>query len=276
MGAMADPILNEQGLAELLKVPGKTIVALLADIHFPRFYVQGEARFLLTRVLAWLEAREGQEILLPAEAPPEPAPPPPPPSSAPTALPPARIGEHPWLTGEGLDALSAGASDPGRNLDRLKVRDALLELNDALLGAFSRFSDGRLHPHNDEKTRTSPWRIDLGSNDRIDAISIAWGAGEHAPPHFEDRPHLEVELSKGELRVALDAVGRTLSPPVGEGELERLGAAGIAVEMAADGVTPCAFAKVYSLPDPAPTLDAVVDALVGDLELLVPLWARLV
>lgn len=271
---MLEPILNEQGLAELLKVPATTVAALLADINFPRFYVRGQARFLLTRVLAWLEAREGQDIL-PEEAPAAPEPPPPPPNREPSELPAAGPGEHAWLTGEGLDALFTGASDPGRNLDRLKVRDALLELNDALLGALARFSDGRLHPHYDEKSRTSPWRIDLGSERRIDAISIAWGAGEHAPPQFDDRPHLEVEVSKGELRVALDAVRRTFSPAVVEAEIERLGEAGIAVEMAADGVTPCAFAKVYSLPEPAPTLDSVVEALIHDLELLVPLWARL-
>lgn len=273
---MSDPILNEQGLAELLKVPGQTVAALVADINFPRFYIQGQVRFLESRVLAWLEAREGQEVL-PAEAPPapEPEPAPAPVMREPSLLPSAGVGAHPWLTGDGLDALHAGAADPGRNLDRLKVRDALLELNDALLGALARRSDGRLHPHHDEKSRTSPWRIDLGSNQRIDAISIAWGAGEHAPPQFDDRPHIEVELSKGELRVALDVARKTFAPPLDEPALDALAAAGIAVEMAGDGLTPSVFAKVYALSDPAPSLDVVVAALEQDLDLLVPLWARL-
>ena len=48
-----------------------------------------------------------------------------------TQLPAAQAGEHPWVDAESLDSLAGGAGDAGRNLDRLKLRDALLELNDA-------------------------------------------------------------------------------------------------------------------------------------------------
>lgn len=270
---MTSPILNEQELAALLKVPGKTVDALIARTSLPRFFAEGKMRFVTSRVLAWLEQHEGAELLPPVE--PEPAPPvveapraPPPP------LPAAKAGEHPWVEDEALDALASGAADPARNLDRLKLRDALLELNDALLGALARFSNGRLHPHHDEKSRTSPWRLDLGSDERIDAISIAWGEGEHAPPQFEDRPHIAVELAKGELRVMLDTARRAFSPALDEGALDALRDDGIAVELGPDE-RPARFAKVYSLPDPAPAVGALVHHLEGDLEKLVALWTRL-
>ena len=37
---MTDPILNEQELAALLRVPGKTIEALVARTDLPRFFVE--------------------------------------------------------------------------------------------------------------------------------------------------------------------------------------------------------------------------------------------
>ncbi len=269
---MNDPILNEQELAALLRVPGTTIEALVARTDLPRFFVEGKVRFLTARVLAWCERHEGSDLLpVPApiiviEAPVKVARPP-------SVLPAPKPGEHPWVESEALDALASGATDSGRNLDRLKLRDALLELNDSLLGALARYSGGRLHPHYDEKSRTSPWRLEAGS--RIDAISIAWGAGDHAPPQFVDRPHVEVELSKGELRIALDTVARGFVPPLDEARLDALRDEGIAIELTLDG-TPAIFAKVYSLPDPAPSVSTIVAALEADLERLVPLWAQLV
>lgn len=269
---MTDPILNEQELAALLRVPGKTIEALIATTDLPRFSVEGKVRFLTARILAWCERHEGSD-LLPAPEPIVVVAAPVKVVRPPSALPAPRLGEHPWVDSEALEALASGATDSGRNLDRLKLRDALLELNDSLLGALARYSGGRLHPHYDEKSRTSPWRMEAGS--RIDTISIAWGAGDHAPPQFVDRPHIEVELSKGELRIALDTVARGFSPPLDEAALDALRDDGIAVELTLEG-NPAIFAKVYSLPDPAPSVSTIVAILEADLERLVLLWAQLV
>jgi len=274
---MTDPVLTEQDLATLLKVPGKTVEALLAKTDLPRFTLDGKVRFITHQVLQWLEAhtnRSSNEVFpaeptVPVQVPAESAPRP----VRVTHLPPSRPPEHPWVAEDALESLASGAADPGRNLDRLKLRDALLELNDALLGALGRRSGGRLHPHYEEKLRTSPWRLDLDAHARIDAISMAWGAGDNAPPGFADRPHIEVELSKGELRISLDGRGRTVDPPLSEEELDRLRDGGIAIEI--EGAHARAFAKVYPLPQPAPTLAAIAHALEQDLEQIVPLWARL-
>lgn len=179
----------------------------------------------------------------------------------------AAEGESPWYTDDAIDSLERGAGEPGMNLDRLKLRDALLELNDALLPMLSRLSGERLHPHHDEKQRTSPWRLELDSKDRIESISIAWGAGEHAPPDFTDRPHVKVELRRHTLVVRLDTHRKTFSPPLSDGERESLGRAGFEV---GDHV-----AKVYRLPETPPTLDTVAHLIERDLGLLVPLWIRL-
>ncbi len=271
---MVDPVLNEQELATLLRVPGKTIDALVARTDLPRFTIDGKLRFVTANVLAWCARHEGRD-LLPFEAPVAEPPPPPKVARPPSSMPAAKGGEHPWIDDEALESLASGAADSGRNLDRLKLRDALLELNDALLGALARYSNGRLHPHYDEKSRTSPWRLDVGSTQRIDAISIAWGEGTHAPAQFIDRPHIEVELSKGELRIALDTAERGFSPPFDAAGLDALRDEGIAVELGLEG-NPTSFAKVYALPEPAPPISVVVHALESDLERLVPLWARLV
>ena len=247
---MVDPILSEQDLATLLRVPGKTVEALLAQTDLPRFYIDGKLRFLLARVLAWCESKEGHD-LLPAAAPVPADSSPAARAAPPSKLPSAKAGEHVWVEAEALDALASGASDPGRNLDRLKLRDALLELNDALLGALSRYSSARLHPHYDEKSRTSAWRLDLGSTQRIDHISIAWGAGDHAPPQFTDRPHIEVQLSRGELRIALDAGGRPFAAVLEDPAVEGLRDVGITLEPGGEGRA-AMFVKVYVLPEPAP------------------------
>ncbi|MFO0749562.1 MAG: hypothetical protein U1F43_28410 [Myxococcota bacterium] len=273
---MTDPVLTEQDLATLLKVPGKVVEMLLVKTDLPRFTLDGKVRFLTGQVLAWLERRTTGHSgdIFPTDPPPAPKPPPPPRPVRVTHLPPARPPDHPWISEDALEALASGASDPGKNLDRLKLRDALLELNDALLPSLGRRSGGRLHPHYEEKLRTSPWRLDLGGQGRINAISMAWGTGDNTPPEFSDRPHIEVELSKGELRIALDAVGRVISPPLSEAELDALRDVGIAVELEGDEAR--AFAKVYPLPSPAPALTAIAHALEQDLEHIVPLWARLV
>lgn len=285
-----DAILDEHGLAQLLKATDKTLAALLARSDLPRFTLAGENRFLANSVLAWIARHEGAELIpVAVEAPPvvlvgEPALPAPEPEPAPVAAAPvvpivrprpvlsaANPGETSWLEPDAIGALSDGAGDAGRNLDRLKLRDALLELNDALLPLLTRYSDGRLHPHHDEKLRTSPWRLDLGSSDRIETIGIAWAAGEHAPPAFSDRPKVEVVLSADSLTVRLDHHGRAYQPPL-DGELR---AALHAEGYELDEGERTAIWRTYVLPQPAPTLDTVSRTVQGDLARLVPLWVRL-
>jgi hypothetical protein len=184
----------------------------------------------------------------------------------------AKPGETAWLDPDAIGALGDGAGDAGRNLDRLKLRDALLELNDALLPLLIRYSDGRLHPHHDEKLRTSPWRLDLGSSDRIETIGIAWAAGEHAPPAFSDRPKVEVVLSTDSLTVRLDHHGRAYQPALDAELRAALHAEGYELD---DGER-TAIWRTYALPQPAPTLDTVSQTVQADLARLVPLWVRLV
>lgn len=283
-----DAILDEHGLAQLLKATDKTLASLLARSDLPRFTLAGENRFLASSVLAWIAGHEGRELIpTPVEAPPvvvvgEPALPIHEPEPAPAAPAPvvrprpvlsaASAGETAWLDPDAIGALSDGAGDAGRNLDRLKLRDALLELNDALLPLLTRFSDGRLHPHHDEKLRTSPWRLDLGSSDRIETIGIAWAAGEHAPPAFSDRPKVEVVLSADSLTVRLDHHGRAYQPTLDDELRAALQAEGYEL----DGGERTAIWRTYTLPQPAPTLETVSRTVQNDLARLVPLWVRLV
>jgi len=259
-------ILTLPELAEALRVPVSDAARLVEQTELPRFTLGGELRFLAASVLAWLERQEGRELLPTPSAEPAVRP-----HAAPVAaLPPAPVGELPFVTVEALDALGAGATDPARNLDRLTLRDALLELNEALLPVLGHLSHGELHPHHDEKSRTSPWRLDDAPRRRINALSMAWGAGDGPPPGFVDRPRIEVELATGELRIALLAP-RGFVPPLSEAELDALREAGLALDE--DGAAPT-FAKVYPLGHPAPTLSAVSRALEADLRVLVPVWVR--
>ncbi len=283
---MTDEILGEFELARLLKIPQDTLSRLLAETPLPRFFIGGEVRFITSSVLAFCHRHEGLDLLplrvveavegdaaeaadTPAESPDVTAPVEVPP------LPTAAEGEQSWVSREARDALVTGVADPGRNLDRLKLRDALLELNDALLPALTRLSVGRLHPHYDEKSRTSPWRLDFDGDSRIEAISIAWGAGDHAPPRFGDRPHIEVELDGASLKVILDSRNRNFDPVLVGDDVRALAAAGFALLPVVDalGTRVC---KSYPMADPAPSTPVVARILEHDLELLVPLWARLV
>jgi hypothetical protein len=263
MSAKLD-ILTTADLASCLGVPAAVVARLVETTNLPRFTIGGEPRFLAGRVTEWLEAREGQE-LLPRE--PEPAPIPRPPT---TQLEPAGEGEHPFVTAAALDALGSGAADPARNLDRLTLRDTLLELNEALLPILGRLSQGRLHPHHDEKSRTSPWRVDEVSSRRIDTLTIAWGAGDAPPPGFGDRPHIECELTAGELRIAL-VTTRGFDPALDAAEQGRLRDAGIALDEDAEAPV---LAKVYPIGHDAPAASAIAHALEADLRTLVPIWSR--
>ncbi|HRE88405.1 MAG TPA: hypothetical protein PK095_04615, partial [Myxococcota bacterium] len=69
-----DAILDEHGLAQLLKATDKTLASLLARSDLPRFTLAGEKRFLASSVLAWIARHEGSE-LIPAELAPVEAPP---------------------------------------------------------------------------------------------------------------------------------------------------------------------------------------------------------
>lgn len=277
-----DPILDDHGLAQLLKATDKMLNVLLERTDLPRFTLAGERRYLANSVLSWVARHEGSELipLVQVEIAPEPeifvtvaaevTEPAPQPRPRPVLMA-AAMGETSWLDADAIGALAEGAGEAGRNLDRLKLRDSLLELNDALLPLLIRYSEGRLHPHHDEKLRTSPWRLDLGSSDRIETIGIAWGAGEHAPPAFSDRPHVEVVLSATTLSVRLDNHGRAFQPPLETEQRMALLADGFELGGERD-----AIARTYTLPQPAPTLDTVAQTIHGDLARLVPLWVRLV
>lgn len=256
------PILTPQELAQLLRLDDPTARRLVEDTSVPRFSIGGHPRFLTESVLQWLAMQEG-EVLPPVVVPPAQVAPPT------LHLPPAAANETPFVASEALEALVSGATVAGRNLDRLKLRDALLELNSALLPLLARLSGGRLYPHPDEKVRTSPWRLAEAPDGRIDSMSIAWGAGEHAPAAFVDRARVEVEISAGQLRVAL-LTRRGFEEEPSDEELDRLQQHGIAVDMEA----PATAAKVYPLGQRAPSLATLVLALSEDLELLVPLWAK--
>ncbi len=278
---MNDEILGDAELARLLKVSQHDVTRLLLETSLPRFFIGGEARFLKASVLAFCARNEGLDLLPLAVA--ETASLVAPIAEANASLCPCEVspfptaaeGEQSWVATEARDALLSGASDPGRNLDRLRLRDALLELNDQLLPALTRRSVGRLHPHYDEKSRTSPWRLDFDGDSRIDAISIAWGAGDHAPPRFGDRPHLEVELRASTLEVFLDTHGRTFDPPLEPETASALAEAGFALlPLGEDHVT--RVSKTYPMPDPSPPTAVIARSLEADLEHLVPLWVRLV
>ncbi len=265
---MTDPVLTVDDLARVLKTTPASVQALLERTDLPRALLDGEPRFVTAQVLQWLGSRAtaNPKELLPHA--PEPVVVVPPKRSPRDHLTAASLGEHPWVPAEALDALVDGVRDAARNLDRLKLRDALLELNDVLVPALTRLSGGRLHPHDDEKLRTSPWRIDLDVDGRIEDIRIAWGEGVEAPACFADRPHLEVVLAAAELRVAL-VVGLRETLNLGSDERAAFDAAGFVV---GEG----AVTKVYALPRPSPPLHGALVAIERDLERLVPCWLGLV
>lgn len=265
---MTDPVLTVDDLARLLKTTPANVLALMARTDLPRALLEGEPRFVTAQVLHWLGSRANAKPLelLPRE--PEPTVAVPPKPAPRDQLSAASLGEHPWVASEALDALADGVSDAARNLDRLKLRDALLELNDVLVPALTRMSGGRLHPHDDEKLRTSPWRIDLDADGRIEDIRIAWGEGVEAPPCYADRPHLEVVLAAFELRVAL-VVGQRETLNLAAAERQAFEQSGFVVSE--DSIT-----RTYALSRPAPTLHGALVALERDLERLVPAWLVLV
>ncbi len=269
--ASSDVLTLEQ-LSQLLSLSLSEAAAIALHHRLPHVLVGGSPRFMRAQVLGWLErmaSPDGVEL----------TPPPEPVQAAVVAvrprdtLDPASGGESVWIGPELTAALGEGAADPGRNLDRLKIRDALLELNDALLPTLGRLSGGRLHPDPHEASRTSPWRLEPGGGTPIAAMSLAWGAGESGPPQFADRPRLQVELSHGILRVALEPEGRVLR--LDAGEVEALERHGLLVDADPATAQVGGVARIYGVPAAGVTLSAVSAALTRDFELLVPVWARI-
>lgn len=263
-------------LAELLQVSPHMAQAVATHHGLPHVTIAGEPRWVTAQVLGWLQhmaSSLGGELLPPEE------------SADVTpkglvitvmhALPPVQPGEHAWIDSEVTTALAEGSADAGRNLDRLKIRDALLEINDELLPLLTRLSDGRLHPDPNERSRTSPWRLDLDADGAITAMSIAWGSGQSAAPQFADQPRLQVELTHGVLRVSLETEGATLR--VAPAELDSLGKSGLAVDVADVGhdmVGLHGVARIYTVPSEGVSIVVVCEALTADVERLVPLWCR--
>jgi hypothetical protein len=276
--APTPPVLSLDQLAELLQVSLETAGAIALHHTLPHVTIGGEPRFVTAQVLGWLQhmASPAGGELLPTPPTPEPVVRTPPPIVA-HAMPARAVNDHPWVDADITSALAEGSADAGRNLDRLKIRDALLELNDALLPRISRLSEGRMHPDPNERSRTSPWRLDLDADGAITAMSIAWGAGNSGAPQFTDRPRLQAELTHGLLRIAFEPEGRTCE--ISMSELAALENAGLVVDAApgteghlrVNGV-----ARVYTLPPEGVALSVVGDMLGNDIEHLVPLWSRCV
>jgi hypothetical protein len=266
----AADVLTLEQLSQLLSLSLSEAAAIALHHRLPHVLVGGSPRFLRAQVVGWLErlaSPEGFELTPPPEPPAEPARVVRPRDTLEAASP----GDNAWIGPELTAALAEGAADPGRNLDRLKIRDALLELNDALLPTLSRLSAGRLHPDPHEASRTSPWRLEPGGGAPISGMSLAWGRGESGAPQFADRPRLQVELSHGLLRVALEPEGRILRlDPAAVEALER---EGLLVDVDPASGLVAGVARIYGVPASGATLAVVAAALTRDLELLVPVWS---
>ncbi|MFT7579801.1 MAG: hypothetical protein ACI9MR_001467 [Myxococcota bacterium] len=256
-------VMTRGELATFLSLDDATVGRLVEETALPRFSIGGGLRFSRDHVAAWLGEHDG-EVLPPApRISTAPAPP------APQSLGSASSDEHPWVSAEAVEALGHRTTDAAANMERLTLRDALLELNDELLPVMSRASHGRLNIFADEKSRTTPWRLDDGAG-HIGRMAIAWADGPSRVPQFADQTRIEVELTLGELRLALYLVGANrvgLDTP-----LRAANQAGFAVEIDDHG-TPRTVAKVYPLATPAPTLGTVSAALAQDLSVLLPVWS---
>jgi excisionase family DNA binding protein len=274
------PVLTLQGLAALLEVPVELAEALVLAHEVPHVRIGKSRRFATSQILAWLErvaVPGGAELLPPAE--PEPLAEP---VRGQGALAEVAAAEAVWLDATLTDALLTGAEDPSRNLDRLRLRDALLELNDGLRPLLVHLSGGRLRADPEERTRTSPWRLDRPDEGPIEAMSIAWGdpggdpGRKTTPPQFADRRRLRVELRPGLLRALLESGTGHLV--LGGAEVSALEESGFTVDgaaLAAGALMVHSVSRAYALPARGVSLAAVVATLSGDLETtLVPLWKR--
>lgn len=258
-------ILDRPALASLLRVDEDVVARLVAETDIPRVRIGGATRFVTDRVIAWLAAQEGELLAPLPEQPPARRD-----EGRREHLEPVGPGETPFVPDEALDALAPDAqTDSGRNLDRLKLRDALLELNDELLPMLNRLSHGRLHFPHDEKERTTPWRVDQHPDGRIATISMTWGEGTRSAPQFADQSRIEVELAHNELAVALH-LAKPLASDGLEAALERAREEGFATDK--DDGTPGTVAKVYPLTRPTASLAAIARTLTQDLRVLVPIW----
>ena len=162
-------VLNDEELAQLLKLDEGLIDRLLAETDLPRVAIAGHVRFLTDDVLSWL--RTQQSVLPVTESVPiTVAPAPPEPQPIPT-LRSAGQDEVPFVSRGALSSLGTGRSDPSENLARQQVRDALAAMGDALHTRLVRLSHDRLHPSPAESDRTSPWRLGDGIS-TIDHITI--------------------------------------------------------------------------------------------------------
>jgi|GEM_PF-1416763 len=264
-------VLTLEQLADMLQISAPMAERLVAFHELPHVIIAGSPRYLGSTVLNWLETASAPGgIELSPPAPPEPKAPQLPPVSV-HALPPLGPNEVPWLDSHLMTALASGAADPSRNLDRLRLRDALLELNGELLPVMTRLSGGRLHPDPHEQTRTSPWRLEGDGARPITVMSIAWGAGPTGTPQFQDRPRVQIELMDGLLRIALELEGQRIA--LTRAEVDALEATGFAVDYedpeapSADGI-----ARIYKLEAAGVSAQAVAAALGKDLEPLIKIW----
>ena len=144
-------VLNDEGLAQLLKLDEGLVRRLLTETDLPRLVIAGHRRFITEDVLSWLRT---QGSVLPVmtvsealEAPVR--------ASDPLVFRAAEEDEVPFVSRAALSSLGRGQLDPSENLSRQQVRDALAAIGDALHAKLVRLSHDRLHPSPTEANRTS-------------------------------------------------------------------------------------------------------------------------
>ncbi|MGM0574903.1 MAG: helix-turn-helix domain-containing protein [Myxococcota bacterium] len=262
------PVLTEAELATLLRVERGVVERLVSETPVPRIVIAGEVRFLTEDVLAWL-SRHREPLLEPHDEDTSPTPSRDEEVPEPEVWPPAEADQAPLVSDDALEALGSGAANPSLNLERLQARDALIALGDAVHPTLTRLSGGRLHPHPDEAHRTSPWRVGDVDGAPIEALVLAWAAGEQPVPGFEDRPRVELRLDRHGLSLSLRVPPGVAEPPSGARELygptlERSHGGGWAVILD------------HRFAERAPTLATATRRLERDLERLVPLWREVV
>lgn len=262
-----DPVLTQNGLADLLHVDEDIVARLLVETDVPRLLIAGEIRFLSQDVIHWLGQLNGSVLspdtvhteVVSVE-----------PCSAP--LDSARAGESPFVEPELLAALDVTSAEVSANEARHRLLGMLAVLGDGLHNTVSRLSGDRLAIL---PTQETCWKVAESGGEPIQSLSILWAetSGSHTSGAGPlDKPHIALTLSAREISMALK-VPEGIEPPVVSAvrNLKASGAEmGYGVE---DGSWLAAYR--YPLTGRPPTLLSLEVLFEADLERLVPLWQRI-